>query len=327
MAKRTSPRRVGAFVLGALAIIVIAIAALGSGQLFRKTREYVCFFDGSVNGLRTGAAVKFKGVRIGEVKSILLSLDVGHQTANVQTSSVIRIPVIIEIDQSRMESRGLTNIDLGDPNRMKLAIDRGLRAQLAIDSLLTGMLYIDLDMHPGAPSRLVLPPNSGYDEIPTLPTTFQQAQNAAARLIGQIDRIQVDQLVNTATQTLAAVRDLANSTQLRSAISSLQETGQSLNRAANEIQQLTANMNQQIGPMSKSVQITAHNTDATLQTTQLMMMRVNNTLAPDGPLLYQTNQTLLQLAEAARSVRRLADYLDRNPDALVRGRSYKQAGQ
>ncbi len=314
--------------LGALAIAVIAVAALGSGQLFRKTRQYVCFFDGSVNGLRTGAAVKFKGVKIGEVKNILLSLDVGRPTTNVvQTSSVIRIPVIIEIDQSRMESRGLTNIDLGDPARMKLAIDRGLRAQLAVDSLLTGLLYIDLDMHPGAPERFVLPANSGYDEIPTLPTAFEQAQNAAARLIGQIDKIQLDQLVTTATQTLAAVRDLVNSSQLHDAIASLNETGRSLNRAANEIQQLSANMNRQIGPMSESIQTAARNTDATLQSTQATLKRVDHTLAPDGPLLYQTNETLIQLSAAAKSVRRLADYLDRNPGALVRGRSYKKAGE
>ncbi len=327
MAKRTSPRKVGAFVIGALALAVVAIAVLGSGRLFRTTHQYVCFFDGSVNGLRTGAAVKFKGVRIGEVKSILLSLDVGQGPTTLARTSVIKIPVIIEIDQNRMVQHGLTSLNLGDPARMQLAIARGLRAQLAIDSLLTGLLYIDLDMHPGAPARFAMPRNSRYEEIPTLPTAFEQAQSAAARLMSQIDRIQLDQIANTANEALAAIRDLANSAQLHDAIASLRDTGQSLNRAANEIQRLTANMNRQIGPMSQSIQATAHNTDATLQATKATLARVDNTLAPDAPLLYQANQTMADLGAAARSVRRLADYLNRNPDALVRGRSYKKAAE
>lgn len=327
MAKRTNPRKVGAFVLGALAIAVLATAVLGSGRLFRTTHQYVCFFSGSVNGLRTGASVKFKGVRIGEVKSIRLSLNVGRGAAQIEQSSVIKIPVIIEIDEDRMTTSGLTNINLSDPAGMQQAIDRGLRAQLAIDSLLTGLLYIDLDMHPGTPARRAMPFNSRYQEIPTLPTAFQQAQNAATRLISQIDKIQLDQLVATATETLAAVRDLANSQQLRGAIASLKETGESLNRAANEIQSLSANVNQQIAPMSQSIQTAARNTDATLRTTQATLDRVNDTLAPNGPLIYQANQTLIQLSAASRSVRRLADYLDRNPDALMRGRSYKKAGK
>lgn len=327
MAKRTNPRKVGVFVLGALAIAVLATAVLGSGRLFRTTHQYVCFFGGSVNGLHTGAAVKFKGVKIGEVKSILLSLNVGRGAAHIAQSSVIQIPVIIEIDEDRMTTHGLTNINLSDPAGMQQAIDRGLRAQLAIDSLLTGLLYIDLDMHPGTPARLAMPLNSGYQEIPTLPTAFQQAQNAATRLISQIDKIQLDQLVATATETLAAVRDLANSQQLRGAIASLKESGESLNRAANEIQQLSANVNRQIAPMSQSIQTAARNTDATLRTTQATLNRVNDTLAPNGPLIYQANQTLIQLSAAARSARRLTDYLDRNPDALMRGRSYKKAGK
>ena len=98
MNKKISPTLIGAFVVGALALMVIAIVAFGSGQFFRKTRQFVLYFEGSVNGLHVGAPIKFKGVEIGSVKNILLQLD-----SNTQVNE---IPVIIEIDLKKMTSRG-----------------------------------------------------------------------------------------------------------------------------------------------------------------------------------------------------------------------------
>ena len=100
MNKKISPAMIGAFVLGAVALIVIAILVFGSGRLFRQTRNFVLYFDNSVNGLRVGAPVKFKGVEIGSVKDIRLRL--GQGTASD------KIPVIIEIDLKKLTSRGAT---------------------------------------------------------------------------------------------------------------------------------------------------------------------------------------------------------------------------
>src|SRR5262249_62254129 len=98
MNKKISPTLIGAFVVGALALLVVAIIAFGSGQLFRKTREFVLYFEGSVNGLHIGAPVKFKGVEIGSVKNILLQLN--------KDMAVNEIPVIIEIDLKKLTSMG-----------------------------------------------------------------------------------------------------------------------------------------------------------------------------------------------------------------------------
>src|SRR5215471_17776495 len=97
MNKKMSPAMIGAFVLGAIALIVIAILVFGSGRLFRQTRDFVLYFDNSVNGLRVGAPVKFKGVEIGSVKDIRLLLEKG--------ADVSKIPVIIEIDLEKLTSR------------------------------------------------------------------------------------------------------------------------------------------------------------------------------------------------------------------------------
>ena len=144
MARRANPAYVGAFVIGAIALAVVGVALLGSGKLFRQTHEFVCFFDGNVNGLNVGAPVKFKGVAIGEVKQILLSLNAASGPTTVGNTSVVKIPVLIELDEGRILKRGATYINVGNPAGMRLAISRGLRAQLATESLLTGLLYIDL---------------------------------------------------------------------------------------------------------------------------------------------------------------------------------------
>src|SRR5512142_1155487 len=152
MVKHANPAVVGAFVIGAIALAVAAIAILGSGGLFRQTHEFVCFVDGNVNRLQVGSAVKFKGVEIGEVRQILLSLNV-QGPPTLASSSKIRIPVIIELDERRILKGGASYVNIGNPAGMRLAISRGLRAQLATESLLTGLLYIDLDMHPDTPAR------------------------------------------------------------------------------------------------------------------------------------------------------------------------------
>src|SRR5271157_688368 len=112
MAKRANPAFIGTFVIGAIALAVAAVALLGSHTLFRQTHQFVCFFDGNVNGLRVGAAVKFKGVEIGEVRQILLSLNAASGPVNLGNSSVIKIPVIIELNEGRILRRGATYINV-----------------------------------------------------------------------------------------------------------------------------------------------------------------------------------------------------------------------
>jgi paraquat-inducible protein B len=133
MNKKMSPAMIGAFVLGAVALIVIAIVVFGSGRLFRQTREFVLYFDNSVNGLRIGAPVKVKGVEIGSVKDIRLQLEKGAE--------VNKIPVIIGIDLKKLTSRGATSAVAVDPEALQKAIvDRGLRGQLEMESVVTGLL-------------------------------------------------------------------------------------------------------------------------------------------------------------------------------------------
>ena len=148
MNKKISPAVIGAFVLGAMVLIVAAILVFGSGQLFRRTKDFVLYFDNSVNGLRVGAPVKLKGVTIGSVLDIRLQLEKGAQ--------VDKIPVIIEIDLEKLTSKGATAAAAVNPEGLhNLIVGRGLRGQLEMESLVTGLLYVALDFFPGTPINLV----------------------------------------------------------------------------------------------------------------------------------------------------------------------------
>src|SRR5262245_5922883 len=167
MGKKVSPTMIGAFVVGALALAVIGVAVFGSGRLFRKTQEFVLYFDRSVNGLRVGAPVKFKGVEVGAVTRIELSLG-----QRVIRQGEVHIPVVIELDAKRIAEKGgrveMTQAALDE------AIAAGLRGQLATESFVTGVLYVELDFHPGSPVRLEREADVHILEIPTLPTALEQ---------------------------------------------------------------------------------------------------------------------------------------------------------
>jgi len=323
MRTRADARVIGAFVVGAFALAVVTVLALGSGRLFRKTDRFILVFRGNVNGLRVGAPVKIKGVTIGSVTEIQLRLNFGLQSV-ASGDGGIQIPVLIEIEEKRIGGRRNAS-GLSVAEDVRRAVRQGLRAQLAMESFVTGMLYIDLDMRPGTPANLELPPDSEPQEIPTLKTTYEQAQSAAAKLISQLDRIQLDQLVATANRTVAAFGDLARSPTLQSALVSLDKTASSLGNAAQSIRELTEHVDREVGPMAASMQKGAHDIDIAVQQAQIALGHIQATLDPDSPLVYRANQTLEEVSAAARALRELGDYLQRNPSAIVRGRYYRKS--
>jgi paraquat-inducible protein B len=312
--------RLGAFVLGALVIAIIALAVLGSNRLFRKTHPFILVFRGNVNGLRVGAAVKIKGVTIGAVTSIGLRLDFGLESV-ANSRGGIQIPVLIEIDERRI-TRGVGVAGLTIEEDVRRAVQQGLRAQLNLESFVTGVLYIDLDMHPGAPANYAMPPGSTPPEIPTVKRTFEQAQSAATRIISQLDKIQLDQLVATANQTMTAIGDLARSPEIKTSLVSFNRTATSLGDVARSIRDLTEHVDSQVGPTTAGIRKVAHDIDDSVLKAQVALDRLQGGLQPDAPLMYRANQALENVSAAARSLRDLGDYLQRNPSAIVRGRYY-----
>jgi paraquat-inducible protein B len=324
MGKRVSPTAIGAFVVGALALTIITVVMLGSGRFFQRTQDYVLFFKGSVNGLQEGASVKFRGVQIGVVKQISLSLDIPEMPVAQEIPTEIEIPVVIELNQTMLAKNGVRNLDLADPAGIRAAVKNGLRGQLGMESFVTGVLYVDLDMEPGSPASFVLPPNTGWVEIPTTPTSLELAQSVATQLLDKLRKIDFDKFLNDFNQSVDAITKVVTSPKLQEAITNLASASAELGRTAASFRELANNLNARSGPLAKSLNETTQTANRTLIKAQAALTSMQQTFDPSSPLTYQLNQTLVQISEAARSMRELADFLQRNPSSVIRGRSYVQ---
>ncbi|HYA34819.1 MAG TPA: MlaD family protein [Candidatus Binataceae bacterium] len=321
MGKKVSARFIGMFVLGALALALLMVVVLGSRDLFRKTYKYVLFFDGSVNGLRVGALVKMRGVPVGSVDKILLSL--GGNLADVRNASGrVMVPVIVNLEVDMIKSAAPPQArQLSDDAFIPHAVSRGLRGQLANESFVTGILYISLDMYPGTTANLMLPQGAPYQEIPTIPTPLQQAQQVISDVMEKLEQVDFPALITSLNATLVAVKDFAGSPQMKAATESLKQSSDNLSRAADSIRVLADDLHHEIKPISASVRTASDNAARTLEQANKTLVIVQDALEPGSPLAYQLNTTLNQVSAAAQSMKELTDLLDRNPSALVRGTS------
>ncbi len=326
MGKRISPTLVGTFVLGAITLAVAAVIVLGSGRFFLRPHLFALYFSSDVNGLKVGAPVKFRGVEIGSVSAILLSVGTPSQNRKAENAAdQYRIPVIIDLETQKLIKRGaVANLD--DPAQVAQAIKRGLRAQLSVESLVTGLLYVDLDYRPDTPAKFYMGSDSPYPEIPTVPTKLEQAATMLSKMLEQLEKIQFDEVIKSLTNTALAITTLANSPKIQTAVDSLNLAARSLGEASASVNRLAASLDREIGPMGTDLRLTTEQTRATLKQTQDTLAAVQMTLGPNAPLNYELAQTLEQTSAAARSLRELSDYLRRNPSSVVRGRYTSDQG-
>jgi paraquat-inducible protein B len=308
MGKRANPVAIGAFVVGAITLLVIGIVVFGSGRFFADTTPFVMYFSGSVDGLSVGSPVKFKGVEIGAVKSI--QLDLGEEA---------RIPVWVEIDNKRIVANGAGEFSR-DPKVLKEAIERGLRAQLNSQSLVTGLLFVQLDYHPDTPATFVAPPDAGVNEIPTIPTTLEQAQQAAAEIINNLRQIDFEGFGKALRSAVDGLNDTLSSPGLKTSLEHLPETLTNLNKTLASVQVLASTLDKRSGPLLTSLQQTSERSTAAVEQARATLQSMQGIVDAGSPLAGQLVGVLEELRGTARSIRLLADYLERNPSALVRGR-------
>ncbi|MBI3799233.1 MAG: MCE family protein [Deltaproteobacteria bacterium] len=333
MSRQASPAVIGGFVVGALVLVVAGIVVFGSGRFFANTSRAVMYFEGDIKGLQTGAAVAFQGVPIGTVSEIRAVFD--PQNAKVQ------IPVIVEIRPDRIEFVGPR--PQGGEGIQKL-VQRGMRAQLQIESMVTSQFFIQLDFHLDAPAaELKLDPLTKLPQIPTIPTTIQQVQQMVRKALEKIGDLPLEDIVNSIHTTLQGVDRLMNAPEVMEAV-------RNVNTTMTDVQQLVRNLDKQLTPLTASateamgsVGKLARNADehvatltdslketvgavrVTLESAQEVLKNVNGVTAPNSPVGYELVQTLRQLSEAARALRVLADFLERNPNALLFGRNEVKA--
>lgn len=329
MGKRVNPAVVGAFVVGAVVILVTSVALFGSGRLFRTTYPYVIYFTGDVNGLKVGAAVKFKGVELGSVAKILLNVgDPGANSigATAFRADDVRIPVVIELDEQAMQQRGAQMAP--DPETIQRLIGYGLRAELSMESFVTGVLYVKLDIDPESPLQLVADPSVPYDEIPSRPTRLEEVERKAALFLARLDQLDVEGLIDGLASTVRGIDALVNAPALAETIATLPKIGERLDAAiaelgatAAEVRTLTANLGPHADMAFTSLQETAERAGRALDAASTTLESVSAVIAEDSPLLYQLGRSLEDLAHATRAMRRVAEDMERNPAVLLRGKA------
>ncbi len=330
MARRANPTVIGAFIVGAVVLAVGGVFLFGTGRFFADTQKYVLYFEESLKGLNVGAPVTLGGVEIGSVTDIRLQFDVQDMD--------YRAPVVIEIDRDTFSSvhehGGGARATRRDPwKSTEMLIEKGLRAQLQTRSFVTGLLQVSLDFHPETEPRM-----SGagdpYPEIPTIPTTLEQLSRT-------LESMPIQDLVANLEKLTRGLEALVDSPRLDTILASLDDALQNLNALTTQLQTETGQVSAQlregiadlrgmVGRLDRQVEPVASRLSDSLASARDAFEAATETiegLAGTAALTSDVQQQLAvaleELASAARAVRQLADYLERHPESLLRGKGDK----
>jgi paraquat-inducible protein B len=347
MSKKANKTAIGGFVVGALALIVVGVLVFGSGKFLTETQTYVMYFEGSVKGLNVGAPLVFRGVKIGSVNNILL-------VANTDDLS-FRIPVFVEVERKHFTLTGDEALDLSPKEQLVLLVARGLRAQLIVQSMVTGQLIVELDFHRDKPAKLV----AGYSEYLEIPTI----RSGMDDLVKQIEEAPIEDILTKVLSAVDGIAKVVNSKEVKESLMSLEQTLKNLNKLVQNIDsriepllsaveeavkdygKLARNVDRQVKPVLSGIveterhadklvknvdaQVTrlgsrieeaAKSANAALVEAQKTLNTIEGLTGQDSQMIYQITTTLKELSAAARSIRVWADYLERHPEALVRGK-------
>jgi len=245
------------------------------------SQSMLMYFNESLRGLTPGAAVDFRGVVIGEVKSIGVEFD--------RSEREFRMPVLVQIYPDRLRRRaGETEPEsrYTQEQRLQFLIGKGLRAQLRNGNLLTGQMYVALDFFPKAPPVKV-DVSKNPVELPTIQGSLEDLQTQVQEIAAKVNKIPFEELGKDMRVSLAT-----------------------LNKTLTGAEQLAKTLNNDVSP-----EITA-----ALKDVRKTVDSANRTLSDDSPLQQDMRQTLQELTRAAGSVRVLTDYLERHPESLLRGK-------
>lgn len=282
MSRQANPAMIGAFVVGALILGVTTLLLLSGGQWFVQRQQHVLYFDGAAQGLQVGAPVVLLGVRVGTVRQIQLGL--------MQDGQTFVVSVTIEIEPAVVQASNGEQVTLGDPRTMHSLIERGLRAQLRMQSLLTGQLYIGLDFYPDKPLRLVSK-DPAVNEIPTIPTTME-------KLAVTLDDFPMDKFLLDVASISASMSQLL-------AADATAELPQNLNRALQHLESLAKKLDRESEPLLHELRADLAVLNEALASLKKAADQVATLTDPQSPLFNNLNRASAELAGAAQALERL----------------------
>lgn len=333
MSRRANPVLIGAFVLGALALAITVLMLLAGGQWFQKRHRHVMYFDEAAEGLQVGAPVVFLGVKVGTVKNIELGL--GGEGERFM------VPVTIELESHPVRTPAGDEINLQEPATIRNLIDRGLRARLKVQSLLTGQRFVDLDFHPDKPARFVAS-DPAVSEIPTIPTTVEELTTMLegfptdrfladlAAISDSLKRILGDEATAKIPQQISAVLDHLEVLSARLAgesgplLAEVRQDLEGLRQALTAVQDAMGRVGaaaERVGTLAAPDSPAAASITRAGEELAAAAAALRNLTDTQSPTVQHLNSAAEEIARAARSLRQLADTLDEQPESLLRGKS------
>ena len=330
MKTKVSPAVVGLFVLGALLLGMIGLLSIGKIHLFSKPQRFMVYFDETIHGLDLGSPVKLRGVRVGRV--VQISLRYRGENESV-------VAVVCEFNREAIRDDRGAEVDLADRAQLEALIERGLRAQLGVIGLATGMLYVELDFRDPVeyppPATTSIP--TEYAVIPAMPSTIAEFQASLTEILTDVRRIDFAGLANEVRGLLVDTRKKVNALDTATLGAELTSAARSINRltGSGEIERTLENLNGAItdlrstlATIDAAVEPTSAELTATLQQARTTLASFNDTattaqrfINAQSGLGAETVLAVQQLGEAAQAVARLVDFLERNPNALLTGRA------
>jgi paraquat-inducible protein B len=324
MSRKANPTTIGLFLLGALAIAVFGVVVLASGTWFQSNTTFISYFPESVNGLENGAPVKFQGVPIGRITAINIQIDPRDDS--------FQVPVEYEIDVPRLTTSRGTYVNLEDSVVLRQQIAKGLRAQLQMESFVTGVLYLELSYRlDSAPPRLVTDTGRVYPQIPSSPSLMNAIGGGAGSILSEMVKIlnkvnamlgemNVREINLAVVQSAKAVQELVSAPEIRATLRQVPGATAQLNRTLAETERLAARATTAIDPMQ--TQITGASTEAiaTLQALRRTLDETHGLLSQDTGPGYALTGALKSLQDAAEALKVLIQSLEQTPDMLLRGK-------
>lgn len=353
MGKPVSKTTIGIFVVGAIALLVVAIGVLGSGKFFKVSVPYVMVFEGSVKGLNVGSPVVFRGVKLGSVSSIRMRADYATKAFTILVYSDFEPSQIEFVNLDQAAVKAITKIDRYA--RMRELVARGLRAQLEMQSIVTGQLQIALDFYPDKPA-VYTRIDETIEEIPTILTPLQQ-------ITKKLENLPIEELFNKVNAAVDGIGKLIQSPELKESVANLDSAlkdvqslvrnvdaqvkplsaevsdmlrdvqklvknadaqvltlGPNLNKAIGDGRKLIQNADSSVGSVKVNLEGTLSAATVALEQAQALIQGLESTTRVDSSLMYRVTETLRELERAGRSLSTLADYLERHPEALLGGK-------
>jgi paraquat-inducible protein B len=320
---RANPTAIGAFLIGAVIITVIGTAMLAGTTWFTNRMTLVSYFKETVNGLEVGAPVKFQGAPVGSVSQILVQIDERDKTFQVQ--------VEYEVDLKRLRTQLGSYVDLSQPSVLDRQIADGLRAQLQMESIVTGMLYIELNYRKDAKPPELEPRATKWPEIPTTPSLMAALGTGAGSVVAEVVRVlfKVNEMlaqihmkeINTAVVASAqSVQRLVDAPEIRAALRDMPAMTAQLTRTMARVDTLAATANAAIDPMATDLKGATKEMHSTLQSLRRTIDETQGVLSTDSGLGFGLEAALVNLKDATNALRQLLNAIEQNPDMLLRGK-------